>query len=398
MASSSSISSNYLELVLQAPQREGRYFSEISLAGNTSCSYPGPHFSKEVVSVPSCFDQFRGSFSIPEVSSCGFVDSSESGFQTLEGRVHVAAVDPIGQFRGSDLVRTTVTSLGIRLKFPDSVTLETGNLTIAAPIDLLAAVSYQEYNSQTDTLSFTLTTSVQWPYVLLNSSIGGAQPPELLLSDVQCASDTGDCLQETSFSISNIAGSRLCQVQASFDFQWNYQCRGGGNCPVDGSDQISVQANITLEDVCPVFEVESSLSGTLGAYTDSTFSSPSMAFLANEDVYLKASFSSDVTLLSVQVNALTVNPGGRVVAAGGIPLDGLPFVGSYGLSLPEVGFSFGAVFGESPAPFNPADGDVQTFTVEVLFDVSYVTSFRKRDVMTESLKLSKTLVLDASKA
>jgi len=202
-----------------------------------------------------------------------------------------------------------------------------------------------------------------------------------------------------------VIGSTVCNFDLTLDAQWNYNCRPGEpSCPVDGTDTLNAQANLTSGDVCPVFTVDSSLSGTLGAFVDSSFSEANTAFLANNEVFLKATLSSDVTLQNIQVDGLVVHKDGSSVTVA-LPGGGFndvlgsttTYTSTYGLPMPEVGFSFTASYGPDSQSIFQAPDPVQTFTIEVDLVVTYVTSF-KRDVMQETIKLSKTLVLDASHA
>jgi len=412
MVSESSIISDLFTMVVYSNARDGRYFSSLSLNEVPACSYPGDHFTKGFLPSPDCQDTFTASFTIPElVQNCSFSEVAGSNVLTLEGKLHVTSIDPMGSFRQRLVHRTTLSVLNLNIILPTLVALETGNLTVVSPIDSLLAVSRQEYDFGADQAVIEITSSSQWPYFLSSPALvqGAALAAETLLSvdNSQCPQDTpgSSCLQVTILEINNVRnGAGLCDFGGLYSFEWNYDCRSGlsSPCPVDGMDLLFSNLTLVSGDICGNVEVVSSLSGELKSYSDATFGTEKIAFVAGERIYLKATLSGDVSIRSVEVNEVAVVQQGsqRTLVQGGVtaaPFDGtLAFNGDEGVtSSEEVGFGFNALLGETEQHVFDAGGpSVFSFTVQVLLDVTYQTTFgRKRDLLKEPLPLQASLVL-----
>jgi len=411
MSGMSSLTADTFTFEIRSPARQERYFASISLNMNPNCTYPGSHFSKGFLSSPECTDTFTGSFTIPElIHSCGFTDSSDSMYQTLAGSIHVEGKDPMGEFRGFPVVRTTKSVLNLNVRLPISMVLSTGNLTVASPIDALVAVTLQSYNYEADEATIEITTSVQWPYFLSSPSNTFNSQPSLQnivlgLTDLNCPQDVpnSECLQVITMTISNVRNSSVCFLDGIYETQAFYNCRSGleaSSCPVDGSDTLLWNATLASENLCGDFQIDASLSGSLSSHQDSSFVGEKIAFLAGERLYFLASFSSDVEIISISIENLFVHKEGsslQVVSGGGVEPnfsgvsfnfnEGAPPSGSFG-------FSFVATYGNEVGDlFQAGASSVFSLTVEASFSITYRTSFTKRDVLTEQVSLSSQLVL-----
>jgi len=393
MVSKSSIAGSLFTFVVESPAFEERYFRFLSLNKVSYCSYPGPKFSKEFLT-SECQDTFSSSF--------------EQDFQVLSGKLHLSVVDSIGTFRGRPIERDSRSVLSINLRLPTTISLNTTSLNILAPIDALIAVTFQEYDYDTDTATLELTTSVQWPYQLSNPDLVSALSPafnvSLLHEDLSCEQDNvgSPCQQVTTLIISEIrTRGRACSFDGDYVAEWQFSCRSGlqpSLCALP--DVPSLSANFTLAsgDICGTFGIDSSLSGQLLSFRNG-FLQEAVSFLAGERIYLQASLSAQVEILSVSLRTLVLKQEGeeKPLVENGTPVS--PFNSTIafqegGGGANQVSFSFLASMGGSPSDLFGTGASVFSFSVEALLEVAYVTSFgRKRDLLQESFSLAAHMVL-----
>jgi len=410
MQSQSSISSDALSFMIQSPGRAGRYFESISLNDVPECSYPGPHFVKGFEE-GTCEDSFTASFLIPElVQNCSFSETLEATALKLEGKVHVRAIDPLGDFRGTSVSRSTHSVLTLNLLLPTTLTLSSSNLTVDGGVELLIAITKQEYQYEGDVLVLELTASVPWPYQLENPFFLGNFSSAIVLSsnitkvDCSVGPDT-DCLQIISFELSGVRTlASQCDFDGDYQVEMEAVCRSGApSCFL--SQPIPLLTNFTLMtgDFCGSFSVDAALSGTLKSFSDSSFLVESVSFVAGRRLYFKVSLDADVSILDVQIMEIqVVQEGDRkiVVQDGAVTpqflASSLNYVGDEaGTMANEVGFSFVALYGDSASDIFDSSG-AQTFfpfTVEVTVQVTYQTSFTKRDILNELFRLKNNMIL-----
>jgi hypothetical protein len=284
----------------------------------------------------------------------------------------------------------------------------TVSLTVISPINTLAAVTGQEYDSQSDTAFFEITTSVQWPYMLTTPSINDF-PNEGFVIGINPGGNTcpstpeSPCTQIWNVNVTNIKSSYACNLDGPYVFDWTYDCRAGFvNCPVvDGSSIPSITANIISEDICGTIDIVSSITGGISSYSDDTLTVPQLAYIANEPMFFLIDITSDVNLQTATIESIIVIQSGvptSVVSRGGQVSNSVGFT-TFTENPSAVGFQFNAVYGDSDNGWVIFDSktleDVFTFTVQVDVAVSYDTSFsRKRDVLTKTVSFARELVLD----
>jgi len=412
MESQSSISSDTFSFVIESPARDGRYFESIYLNDHTPfCSYPGPNLVKGFAE-ETCRDYFNGTFLIPElIHNCSFTETPEVGNLRLEGKIHVTAIDPVGSFRGNPISRTTKSVLTLNLLLPTTITLNTTDINVSAVLDMLIAVTRQEYEYNSDLLTLEFTTSVQYPYELQNPSFLTSLSTSIRVnsssSAVDCASSPETpCTQTHTFEFSGIRTLAFrCDFTGDYEIQLEGICRSGYSpCPL--SEPLPLFTNFTMEtsDFCGSFSIDATLAGDLKSYSDSSFSTEKTSFLAGERIYVKASLSGDVSILDVQVKEVKVTQGGTaaiLVQDGSVSLPftdaTLQFVSDEpGTASNEVGFSFVSLLGEDPSDvFDSSGGDsVFAFVLEASLEVVYQTTFgKKRDTLSERLSLAQTMVV-----
>jgi len=394
-----------------SPAREGRYFEYISLNLVDFCSYPGPQIIKGFLPSPSCLDSFHGTFSLSElIHNCSFAEVPNGNFLDLEGKIHVSSIDPVASFRGRQVVRTTRSVLNLSLKLPSLLSINTTLLSVASPIDPLFAVTLQQYDYAADIATIEITSSVQWPYLLSSPSLSFTSTPSfnssLSLQEEDCPStESSACRQKTTLLLRNFRTEELaCSFDGEHTIEWGFDCRAAliTPCPVDGTGHVS--ANLTLEsgDICGTAEITSSLTGELLPFSDGTFASEKISFLAGERVYLKASMSAEVAIASVELRELKVRQAGgeeKWLLQEGMPLS--PLNQTVGLVVDEpntgqgeLGFSFLASYGVGEAYLFDAGREASffSFSVQGSFLVTFRTTFGKRDYFAEEIDLEAHLV------
>lgn len=405
----SSIKNSKFTFVVESPSTFNRYFQEVSLGGVAACSYPvNTDLTK---TFDHCHDVFTGVVDIRKVrDTCGFAQATAANKETLTGTVHVHAVDTLGEFRGHAISRSTKAVHKLVLSLPTFVNLTTTQLTIFSPVELFAAVTYQEYTASTDSATITLTTSVQWPYLLTSQSISSKAynfGVDIVATDVQCASDVAgtDCLQtfEITFSdVTKLAGGNTCRLDGFYGLEWTYGCRAGQNpCPVPGTDIVGANFTLASEDLCGTIELEAKLTGELKSYEDNTHAVERLVIVAKERIFLKAKLTADVSIQTITVHELRLVQGTtkRVLVVEGesqVPSIDYQTGGTFDPAT-EAGFSFLATYGTAPSDlFSSSGTGVYTFTVEADLTVTYRTTFgRKRDQESASMTIVNTLVLNA---
>jgi len=405
------ISSNHLTLVITSPAREGRFFEYISLNMVPSCSYPGSFFTKGFSAFPDCFDSFTGNFSIPElVQTCSFSEVPSADSLELQGKIHVAARDPVAVFRGNQIFRSTHSVLQISLQLPTKATLFSSNLTLTAPIEALMAVTSQEYNYLSDTAVVELTSSVQWPYYLFSpAAVSLPQPFNLSLSigDSSCPHDVADspCLQVSTFTLHDIrTESMACDFSGLYQIELEYGCRSGippSECPLSTPLALGVNFTLNSGDICGSLELVSGLSGELRSFSGATFEEERLAFVIGETIFLLASFSADVSILDVQLKNVRLIQGTGIdilMDRNTVP----PYNGTFELDEEApganvLGFSFEANESIDWELLDPSGSGVYQVVVEATFDLSYQTTFgKKRELVVEPFTASAPLLLSAS--
>ena len=414
MTSLSSISNNTLTVVIHSPAVSFRYISSLVI-GNNLCAFPesGDLLFTKGFDTLTCEDSFTASIIVQDLGVfCGFSTFSDSDHTYLTGSISVSAVDVLPAFRSISITRTTSASISIELVLPRNLTLTSENITVISPIDTLAAVTDQSYDSSTDTATIQISTSVQWPYYLL---VPTAQPPNglfnisiTLLDSTLCPNNIdADCFQVWQVQIGNIAGSDQCNLDGNYTFDWEYNCQPSftalSDCPIVGGSNISsIVASLASDDVCTTLNVVANIGGSIAAYSDADFATEQLIFPSNERVYLEAKITADVSFLIVDLVTVTVVQNGvpLIIYTNGSEVNSaLSF--NHTPTATGVQFSFVAVDAEVPSFFvfdSSTGADVYSFDIQVELVVIYSTVLqrRKRDTESSVVALKASLILDAS--
>jgi len=411
-SSKSYINSGQLNLVFEGTGLEGRTV-EISVGTNTTCFYPGPFFQKDFLGFPDCQDAYTMTVSVEDLSqTCHFQEVVDPLFSILEGEVAITTSEKVAVFQDVPIRRTTVSRYLLEARFPRSAELSSSQVDIVSPLDLLAAVSLQEYSFEEDRATIEITTSVAWPYQLENGTSTLVGNPSFgyslefaTLSCDQLTEDTA-CHQITTLNITNIR-SFACHFDGIYGFEWNFDCRlGFSPCPPPpGPNTISLNATIQSGDVCQQLTMDALLSGTLESFSTSAFDSETIFFHPNERIYLMATLSSSVTIESIELQNLKLfyGPETLQLLQDGSPTSPLNETISFVLDegFGEVNqrtFSFVASYGDgSTFLFDSQSGSsVFSFLIEADLVVAYKTSLnKKRDVFFKDFTLTERLAFSA---
>jgi len=408
ITSQSFIANDNLTVVIESPAVSQRYVSYIALS-SSACAFPnaGRVFTKGFDSF-ACQDSFTGMFRIQDlVSTCGFAVSSDSSHTYITGFLDISVVDALPSLHGVSISRATSASIGLKLALPTTLTVISENLSVTSPVDTLAAVTGQDYDSTSDTATILITTSVQWPFFLISPIVmsypNAAFNVSITLSDdSQCPGTEGSsCLQVWSVGIMNIAWSGQCNVNGNYTFDWDFTCQAGfaSSCGVANTTMISsITAQLGSDDVCGTVSVVSNIAGSLTSYSDNNYTTEELTYASNGVIFLGAEVTADVAFSSIALELV------RVVQ-GGVPLVIYNFPSEVDASLnfgfgSDTGsvlqFNFVAVDAGSPSFFIFNAGGSEnafTFTVEADLVVTYQTTLgRKREAETTSLSLKKSLV------
>jgi len=299
-------------------------------------------------------------------------------------------------------------SIGLELTLPTNLTVTSENLTVASPVDTLAAVTGQNSDSGSDTATILITTSVQWPFFLISPVVVSYPNADFNVSitlsdDSQCTTTEGsDCLQVWSVGILHVASSGQCNLNGNYTFDWDFTCQAGfaSSCGVTNGTSIpSVTAMLGSDDVCATVSVVSNIAGSLTSHSDSNYTTELLTYASNGVIFIEASVIADVTVSSISLEQVRVVQNRVPPVIYNFPSEvstSLNF--GFGSDTGSVmQFRFVAVDAASPNFFIfNADGgeEVFTFSVEADLVVTYQTTLsRRREAATTSLSLKKSLVL-----
>ena len=410
-----SMSGNNFSFIIDSPSRANRYFSMIALNNDAACGYPGGDSFVKGFNDVECADVFSGTLSIDDaIRTCGWQSNLDDTTATVTGTIDVVAMDYVGTFNGIPITRATHASVRVELTIPVAVNVTASSLEVYSPVNTLAAITEQQYDSVHDLGTFLLTTSVQWPFVLMTPSTPISSNinfgTSISLYDASgCNQDAPDtpCTQVWQVNITNIQSSGACLLDGNYTTDWGYNCSSGlaaGSCPANGTQTIpSITAQLHSDNLCGQVNVVASLSAEMEAYPDSFFTTATLIYYSNFTMYFQVTVTAAVTVSFVSVVDVFVNVAGYPTVPIALNYNGVEDSYLYSGFSPTNnvgGFEFVAVAG------SPADGAVVfdtdsglglfTFTVQANLIVTYQTTFgRKRSTVSEKLAVSKQLLFNA---
>lgn len=218
--------------------------------------------------------------------------------------------------RNKAITRPYINILSYRVTFPKQITiLSNPNITVFAPVRLVAAVTQQELQFQgigQDPAYHGLITvllSFQYPFEFNgNPTVAGdagtmtvVAGAALANANWQCdapsvAQSSGrQCQNSITFEGHEAAG--LCQLDGTATISGAVQCNAAyaaTDCPIQASDaDATVSVTILSENYCDIVEATADLTGTLASYLSSNLAVARNAYFQDMSTWWLASVSSN---------------------------------------------------------------------------------------------------------
>jgi len=244
------------------------------------------------------------------------------------------------------------------------------HLEYESQVGLVAWVSYQSFNLQTNITNIDFSTILDWPYrlvpgsdQLVTSPVYLLNPPSITEDDSNCPMTQAgsQCRQIFHFFINpkrnNITNTTECDVTGFYELQFSVDCRESSpgvvdpNCNlINGQPESAlVGAHIITEDFCYVLTFGVGLDVITQTYQDIGFTIPKDAFFVGDTVYVLTSLAAENGIISSsQLAVASVTDGiSEDILFGGDPPQPTPQFGvplEFTLintnSVSSVGFSF----------------------------------------------------------
>ncbi|HEY9814218.1 MAG TPA: hypothetical protein V6D20_00200, partial [Candidatus Obscuribacterales bacterium] len=232
--SASGLVSGALNIVVNSPLVSNRTSSRVYLSndlGTETCGWPQlSAWSKDFA---ACQEVYTFNQAWSTALNCGWdVDNSEQGYTSYTSNIFVVHDDQVDTFRGSPIVRETSHIIPIKLRFQNSVEVDT-NINVFSYVNLLSAITEQRYDPDITIAEgrLAITTSLQWPFVI-DSFVLPNFPANLTTalsnSTVACL----DQLDQPSFVI-DIDPITACSLSGDYQLNFTLACRGNpADCPL----------------------------------------------------------------------------------------------------------------------------------------------------------------------
>merc|ERR1712072_34842 len=208
----------------------------------------------------------------------------------FDGDIEVKQVETLNAIRGTAVTRDVMTGMAYEVRFPKEITLTSGQVQVFSPILVIAAVTEQDFQSDTTQGTAQLFTSVQWPFMLTSATINSTNNATVAItnSSNNCPADAA-C--ETTFDFSLDPNS--CSLTGDYQLSFTFQCNPlytGSDCPLQG-EAGNVLFTLTSGDLCAVFAENVDLTGSLISYLND-YTTARDAFIINQASYWQAKVSS----------------------------------------------------------------------------------------------------------
>ena len=269
-----SISGNTVTLSVVSPLVADRLDSTIFFNGTTGtasdasaslCTYPysTSNWNKNV---DACQDKFTSVMNWSQMRQCGSwkLDDSDPSVSVYTNTLVAQSSEVTGYLRNGKVVRSLQYNYPLKVSFQNSVLTST-SIRSFAPIVLQASVSNQRVETQTNSGTIELTTSVQWPFKYFNPQLTNF-PAGFSITSVEevfpsgaskCSTVDGEaCVQVWRISFQLNA---KCQLNGNWDWMFNQTCNPAytSTCPVPSAGQTdTLSTGIISENYCGVAEVD----------------------------------------------------------------------------------------------------------------------------------------------
>lgn len=313
----SSFVSDRYNVIIRVPLVTGRLNSTVRIRGGpASCGYPGNMWGKRASKL-DCVDEIVGSIPWSANSMCGF-KKTVVGVKTSYSATLVVSYDEEVSDAAGTLIRTIGTGINVNITFTTrtSVIYSLINLSPGLTLVTVSVLGNVIYDANTGLATVTLRTSATWPYMV-------AQAPTVFSTpSPNTASIAADSLYDVNATCTSLVNTD-CQQQYIMRINPHTGCNLGGNyvfnitllCRSEACGATykagSYSVLIYNTDVCGVGGVDVGLAnGQLIPFSDAAGTTPSSAFVPNNDVYFAFTLSSDqVTIDGITVRKISAATG-----------------------------------------------------------------------------------------
>jgi len=293
---------NTFSLEISSKLVDLRSDAQIVMNPNVStCNYPGAFWSRSS-SNATCTETWNGSFDWATFrSDCGAVRTEDADFIYFDGEITVTQIDTLGVIRGKAVTREVITGIRYKIVFPKKYTLSSPTIQVFAPVNVIAAVTKQDFDGDKKRGLLDLFTSVQYPFVLTNGG-SSVDRPEM---NVSIPSFVANCPPNLPCEITfnfEVDPKTLCFLNGKYNLTFDLACSPSfnGSCPLQGEKGV-ITFDIASEDLCGTFIENVDLSGTLNPY-QADYATLKTAFLIGQPVYWRFDVNSNkVSITNTQL-------------------------------------------------------------------------------------------------
>lgn len=391
----SALRNGFLQIAVRTPLVTDRKSTNIFLRNETL--FPNCAYQNWVKTIENCEERYVLLLPWTAAGSCGWtLDDTTTPMEiSFSNDIYIQHSDEVSIFRGNPVYRETSYVLSIIVKFRTSVEVGTNQLTVTAPVTLLAAITADAYYPSIRQGQINFTTSLQWPFALVSQRIvGGPTGLSSSLSVVRedCPSTPGShCTQDFSVLITPDAA---CSLSGLYEFGFGIVCRGNqSECPLDPlAAEGSIVAQILSDNFCTFLTVDIGLRATLATYDSGTLLDEKSSFLQDDLIFGGLSVTSDsgvaITGASIRSIVISDNRTEVFLRSNAYTLDigqavGL-VVNNFDPSAPWFQFQLSSVV------FNVEPNDSRRFEIIVMLDVTYIDESGRRRSQPVRVSLGKS--------
>lgn len=292
---------------------------------NGTCNYPNP--STDIIWTKT-FDPVECRYVMQGVipwsvawPQCIFNRTVTADWLIFEGEMIVTNEEYLGQLTlpgtNISLTRTIISDLPFLVRYPTTIILDPSNVTVSAPVDIQAAIVYQEFTTSDSpppgTGTVQLETLVQYPFRLTNPLCLTTNNSHLVVTVAGSAENgVSTCLDNGQncvelWDINIYPDSTQCTMNGLYVFTFTVACVSLSNCPLGNNNTATVSFVLTSEYFCPQIVETVDLTGEFNSYADSGHLQIKENFMVEQEIYFTVTVSSTAaTIVSTNVSQLVV--------------------------------------------------------------------------------------------
>jgi len=189
--------------------------------------------------------------------------------------------------------------------FPTEVQVETQQVQVTGPSDVLAAITGISFDPATDKWTLNIDTSVQGPFKLINpvpSTYNGTidtlhrlDSSSVIINVTPCNNDSQDCLQETTVHfVQGNAAVSCAGLSGVFQIVYGVACEesDASKCPLVGGETNTITIIVQTSDSCPTNDTITFTQTTLSTFSNAGCTAPRTSFITNQVAYFGAVITS----------------------------------------------------------------------------------------------------------